>query len=103
MVSSDGVRLGPVPAGHQDRGVRGRRAVAGGIWGRWDLVWHWISGPLTREVSACQSEPPSKRISPCWRGTQLLIAPVLPRRLTPGRREQLSGPHRLVVTRRPRR
>ena len=24
--------------------------------------------PLTREVSACQSEPPSKRISPCWEG-----------------------------------
>src|SRR5258708_7039378 len=33
----------------------------------------------------------------------LLIAQVLPIRLTPGGREQLSGPHRPVMTRRPRR
>ena len=42
--SSDGVAVGPVPAGHQDRGVRGRRAKAGGIWPRWHLIWHWIFG-----------------------------------------------------------
>jgi len=52
-VSSDGVALGPVPAGHQDCGVRGRRAVAGGIWRRWHLVWHWnLRTPSRRRSQA---------------------------------------------------
>src|SRR5215471_526056 len=52
-VSSDDVALGPVTADHQDRGVRGRRAVAGGIWGRWNLVWHWnLRTPSRRRSQA---------------------------------------------------
>ena len=55
-VSSDHIALGPIAAGESGFNVWGRLAQSGGIWGRWHLVRHWISGPPSRGAS-CRSAP----------------------------------------------
>ncbi len=47
-VSSDGVALGPVTAVQSRLSIWRRLVRSGEIWGRWDLIWSWLSGLLLK-------------------------------------------------------
>jgi hypothetical protein len=47
-VSSDGVTIGPVTAGQGLSSIWGRLARSGVAWGRWHLLCHLLSGPLSQ-------------------------------------------------------
>jgi hypothetical protein len=81
--SSDRVALGPVAADQSGCSVWGRRARSGGIWGRWYLVWYWLTGPPG------QGRPLAGR---CHREGRTMSSGRMARRLSCGSPEPLPTP-----------
>ena len=56
-IPSGTVALGPVTALQSSFDVWGRRARSGEVWGRWDLVWDWVTGPTRQWRGAARRAP----------------------------------------------